>query len=83
MPAQLYLVDLFGSDAASSALGANDILRYLSSTLLPLAGPAMYKALDYGWGNTLLGFLSLAFVPAPIFFYKYGEFLRSKTPVKV
>ncbi|EPE36717.1 MFS general substrate transporter [Glarea lozoyensis ATCC 20868] len=83
MPAQLYLVDLFGSGAAASALGANNILRYLSSTFLPLAGPAMYKALGYGWGNTLLGFLSLCFVPAPILFYKYGESLRTRTPVKV
>ena len=83
MPAQLYLVDMFDSGAAASALGANNILRYLSSTFLPLAGPAMYKALGYGWGNTLLGFLSLAFIPAPILFYKYGEFLRAKNPTKV
>lgn len=39
----------------------------------------MYETLNYGWGNTLLGFLSLAFVPAPMFFYKYGGWLRSKT----
>ena len=82
MPAQLYLVDLFGSEAAASALGANNLLRYLSSTFLPLAGPSMYKALNYGWGNTLLGFLALSFVPAPLLFYKYGEWLRSKTAVK-
>jgi hypothetical protein len=82
MPAQLYLVDLFGSEAAASALGANNLLRYLSSTFLPLAGPSMYKALNYGWGNTLLGFLALGFVPAPVLFYKYGEWLRAKTAVK-
>ncbi|RDW63791.1 MFS multidrug transporter [Coleophoma cylindrospora] len=83
MPAQLYLVDLFGSEAAASALGANNLLRYLSSTFLPLAGPRMYKAMGYGWGNSLLGFLALAFVPAPILFYKYGERLRAKTVVKL
>ncbi|EEP76068.1 conserved hypothetical protein [Uncinocarpus reesii 1704] len=83
MPAQLYLVDLFGSAAAASALGANNLLRYLSSTFLPLAGPSMYKTLHYGWGNTLLGFLALAFVPAPILFYKYGERLRANDSVKV
>jgi len=82
MPTQLYLVDLFGSQAAASALGANNLLRYLSSTFLPLAGPKMYKALGYGWGNTLIGFLALAFVPAPIFLYKYGERLRAKTAIK-
>jgi hypothetical protein len=82
MPAQLYLVDVFGSEAAASALGANNLLRYISSTFLPLAGPPMYKTLGYGWGNTLLGFLALAFVPAPVLFYQYGGRLRAKTAVK-
>lgn len=81
MPTQLYLVDLFGSDAAASALGANNLLRFLSSTFLPLAGPYMYQSLGVGWGDTLLGFLALAFVPAPILFYRYGERLRAKTVV--
>lgn len=81
MPVQLYLVDLFGSSAAASALGANLLLRYILGTFLPLAGPSMYKTLGYGWGNSLLGFLALAFVPFPILFYKYGERLRAKTSV--
>ena len=82
MPAQLYLVNLFGSEGAASALGANLLLRYISGTFLPLAGPKMYRTLHYGWGNTLLGFLTLAFLPFPILFYKYGEWLRSKTAFK-
>ncbi|GAP89764.1 putative fluconazole resistance protein 1 [Rosellinia necatrix] len=82
LPSQLYLVDLFGSEAAASALGANTLLRSLSGAFLPVAGPALYATLNYGWGNTLLGFLALAFAPAPVFFYKYGEWLRSKTAVK-
>ncbi|KAL2695256.1 hypothetical protein AAEP93_004009 [Penicillium crustosum] len=76
-PSQLYLIDVFGSEAAASALGANNLLRYISSTFLPLAGPAMYSSLNYGWGNSLLGFIALAFVPAPVLFYKYGEQLRT------
>ncbi|KAI8219272.1 Pyrrolocin cluster transcription factor [Colletotrichum sp. SAR 10_86] len=72
LPAQIYLVDVFGSEAAASALGANILLRCLFGAFLPLAGTKMYETLNYGWGNTLLGFLSLAFVPAPMFFYKYG-----------
>lgn len=82
MPAQLYLVDLFGAQAAASALGANNLLRFVFSTFLPLAGPAMYSSLGYGWGNTLLGLLALAFVPFPILFYKCGERLRSE-PAKL
>ncbi|KAI0543223.1 major facilitator superfamily domain-containing protein [Xylaria digitata] len=82
LPSQLYIVDVFGSEAAASALGANTLLRSLSGAFLPIAGPALYVTLNYGWGNTLLEFLALAFVPAPIFFYKYGEWLRSKMVVK-
>ncbi|KAI0390272.1 putative MFS multidrug transporter [Xylariaceae sp. FL0594] len=79
LPSQLYLVDLFGSEAAASALGANTLLRSLSGAFLPVAGPSLFSTLGYGWGNTLLGFLALAFAAAPIFFYKRGEWLRSKT----
>ncbi|PKS06238.1 hypothetical protein jhhlp_006984 [Lomentospora prolificans] len=38
---QLYLVDRFGSEGAASALGANNLLRFISSTFLPHAGPSM------------------------------------------
>ncbi|KAI8228329.1 hypothetical protein K4K57_007930 [Colletotrichum sp. SAR 10_99] len=79
LPAQIYLVDVFGSEAAASALGANILLRCLFGAFLPLAGTKMYETLNYGWGNTLLGFLSLAFVPAPMFFYKYGG---NSTPIE-
>ncbi|KAI0432412.1 putative MFS multidrug transporter [Xylaria sp. FL1042] len=82
LPSQLYLVDLFGSEAAASALGANTLLRSLFGAFLPVAGPALYATLNYGWGNTLLGFLALVFAPVTIFFYKWGEWLRSKTVVE-
>lgn len=82
MPAQLYLVDLFGSEAAASALSASLLLRYVSGTFLPLAAPNMYKAMGYGWGNTLLGFLALAFTPAPVFFYIHGHRIHSKANEK-
>ena len=38
----------------------------------------MYNSLNYGWGNSLSGFIALAFIPAPVLFYKYGERLRAK-----
>ncbi|MCJ1400067.1 hypothetical protein MMC11_003270, partial [Xylographa trunciseda] len=82
MPAQTYLVDAFGPYSAS-ALAANTVLRSLFGTFLPFAGPPMYAALGLGWGNTLLGFLALAFAPVPWFFYKYGEQMRERWAVKL
>lgn len=81
MPTQLYLIELFGSKDAATALGANNLLRYIGGTFLPLAGPGLYRTLDYGWGNTLLGFLALMFAIPPVLFYKYGERLRSSATV--
>ncbi len=81
MPTQLYLIELFGSKGAASALSANNVLRYMGGTFLPLAGPSLYRALDYSWGNTLLGFLALLFALPPVLIYKYGERLRAKEAV--
>jgi hypothetical protein len=36
----------------------------------------MYRALGYGWGNSLLAFLAMLMVPMPYVFYRWGERLR-------
>lgn len=83
MPGQLYLVDAFGSEAAASALAGSTVSRSLFAALLPLAGPHLYSALGLGWGNSLLAFVALAFVPVPFLLYRYGEQLRTRFPVKL
>jgi MFS family permease len=75
MAIQTYLVDAFSRHAAS-AIAANTILRSLLGALLPLAGPSMYARLGLGWGNSLLGFIGIAFIPLPFFFSRYGERIR-------
>lgn len=82
MPIIGYLVDAFTIYAAS-ALAANTLLRSIGGALLPLAGRSMYNALGLGWGNSLLGFLVLAFSPALLVLYKYGEAIRLKYPLKL
>ncbi|KAI0447628.1 putative MFS transporter [Xylaria telfairii] len=81
LPAQLYLVDAFGPEAAASVLAVNVVLRSLFGAFLPLAGPPLYDSLGLGWGNSVLAFIALAFVPVPFLFYKYGERLRARFPV--
>ncbi|KAF2202184.1 putative MFS multidrug transporter [Delitschia confertaspora ATCC 74209] len=76
---QTYLVDSYTRYAAS-AIAAATVLRSSAGFGFPLFAPAMYGALDYGWGNSLLGFLAIAIgVPAPLLLWKYGETLRKKS----
>jgi MFS family permease len=82
MTIQTYLVDAFTIHAAS-ALAANTVLRSVFGGVLPLAGLSMYDALGLGWGNSLLGFISLAFIPVPIFFRYYGERIRTNPKLQV
>ena len=78
MPRQAYLTDAY-PEHTTSALAATQFLRSLTAFLFPLFAPAMYEALGYGWGNSLLAFVALAFgVPAPLILWRYGKRLREK-----
>ncbi|RFU71727.1 major facilitator superfamily transporter [Trichoderma arundinaceum] len=59
LPIQTYIIDSYPNYAASgsAALVAS---RSLLGALLPLAGPKLFATLGLGWGNSLLGFISLA-----------------------
>ena len=72
---QTYLIDAFTIHAAS-AIAANTILRSIAGALLPLAGPPLYQNLGLGWGNSVLGFITIAMIPVPFLFSKYGERIR-------
>ncbi|KAK9323506.1 major facilitator superfamily domain-containing protein [Lipomyces orientalis] len=77
---QTYLVDTYTRYAAS-ALAAATVLRSLAGFGFPLFAPTMYKALDYGWGNSVLAFVGIGLgVPAPLFLWRFGETLRQKSP---
>ncbi|KAJ4348127.1 uncharacterized protein N0V89_009499 [Didymosphaeria variabile] len=82
MPATTYLVDVFTVHAAS-AMAASTVLRSLCAALIPLSSSKMYKAMGYGWGNSLLGFVSLALIPIPFLFIRYGEKIRARNSVKL
>jgi hypothetical protein len=82
MTIQTYLVDAFTIHAAS-AIAANTVLRSIFGALLPLSGLSLFDALGLGWGNSLLGFISVAFIPVPIFFLYYGERIRTSPRFQV
>ncbi|KAK5136161.1 hypothetical protein LTR08_003998 [Meristemomyces frigidus] len=76
---QTYIVDSYTRFAAS-AIAATTVLRSVGGFGFPLFAPAMYKALGYGWGNTMLAFLGIAIgFPAPCILWWYGETLRKRS----
>ncbi|KAM0541533.1 hypothetical protein ACHAPJ_013202 [Fusarium lateritium] len=77
IPGQIYLVDAFGAEAAASAMAANLLVRSPFGAFLDLTASPLYSKLGLGWGNSVLGFICLAFTPVPWIFHTYGEWLRT------
>ncbi|KAJ8068807.1 hypothetical protein OCU04_002499 [Sclerotinia nivalis] len=75
IPASSYMVDAYGIHAAS-AMAASVALRNVSGAVFPLVGPPLYDRLGLGWGNSLLGFVALGFIPMPLLMVRFGERLR-------
>ena len=78
--AQAYLIDASGSFAASSVACVTSV-RCLFGAFLPLAGPSLYDHLGLGWGNSLLGFISLVMPVMTIIIYRFGQKLREGYPL--
>ena len=77
MGMQNYLLDAYPQHAAS-VTAALAVLRSLAGALLPLGGLELYDDLGLGWGNSVLGFISLALVPIPLVYYIWGHRLRGR-----
>ncbi|KAJ5739877.1 hypothetical protein N7533_012661 [Penicillium manginii] len=70
-----FLVDAYPTYAAS-ALAANSFMRSSFGGIFPLFGIQMYNNLGYHWATSLLAFLTLAMLPFPYIFYRYGSRIR-------
>ncbi|KAG1744785.1 major facilitator superfamily domain-containing protein [Suillus lakei] len=76
---QIYIVDCFTLHAAS-ALAAICFLRSLAGFGFPLFAPAMYSALGFGKGDTILAVVAIVIgCPAPWIFWHYGERIRNSS----
>lgn len=81
MPVTTYLIDVFQAKAAGP-VGAASVMRCLVGGLLPLCAEKLYANLGYGWGNTTLACIALVFAPFPYLFYRNGERLRDRFPIR-
>ncbi|OJA21347.1 hypothetical protein AZE42_12763 [Rhizopogon vesiculosus] len=76
---QTYVVDTFTLHAAS-ALAAVACLRSLAGFGFPLFAPAMYNALGFGKGDTVLAVVAIIIgCPAPWILWHYGERIRKSS----
>jgi len=82
MSATLYLTDTYGARWTASAMGSNNLARYVVGCVFPLFTLQMYGRLGIGWATSLFGFISLAMMPIPWVFYLYGPSLRSNVKYK-
>ncbi|KAI0654246.1 MFS polyamine transporter [Cubamyces menziesii] len=74
---QTYIIDSFTIYAAS-ALAAVSFFRSMAGFGFPLFAPAMFSALGYGKGNTILAACAFAVgCPAMWLFWTYGKKIRS------
>ena len=70
-----YIIDVYSAES-NSALAANTLVRSTAGAGFPLFATAMYHTLGVPWATSLLGFLTLAFIPVPFVFFVYGERIR-------
>ncbi|KAI1776646.1 MFS multidrug transporter [Hypoxylon cercidicola] len=71
-----YIVDVYQIHA-NSAMSIHIIVRSLISSSFPLFATIMYDNLGVDWASSILAFLCIIMVPAPIMFYRFGHRIRS------
>lgn len=75
----LYFAFCFPPMSVASAMAANSLLRYLLASAFPLFTVQMYERLHVNWATSLFAFISLAMVPLPWIFERYGPQLRARS----
>lgn len=72
-----FVVDTYTGTVVASATSANSLTRYGLSGAFPLFTIQMYSKLGIPWATSLLGFISVALLPVPWVFFKYGKKIRA------
>ncbi|KAI1114450.1 major facilitator superfamily domain-containing protein [Nemania sp. NC0429] len=71
-----YLIDVY-APIANSAIGGNTLIRSFFGAGFPLFAPYLYHNLGVSWATSTLAFISIALIPIPVLFYKFGHRIRS------
>ncbi|CCF55847.1 hypothetical protein KAFR_0A04120 [Kazachstania africana CBS 2517] len=63
----------------ASTLAANNLLRYVMSSIFPLFTIQMYEKMKIKWASTLFALICIVMVPIPWIFERYGKKLRRRS----
>ncbi|RWA03625.1 hypothetical protein EKO27_g11479 [Xylaria grammica] len=60
-------------------VGGQQLSALTFAAAFPLFGKQLYQAAGYQWASSVLGFITLALMPLPYIFFRYGKRLRQKS----
>ncbi|WOO83639.1 Caffeine resistance protein 5 [Vanrija pseudolonga] len=80
MPYINYLTYAYPAHTAS-ALASNDFVRSIMGAAMPIVAYPLFNNLGIDWGNSLIGFLTVACLPLPFVLIKFGPWLRARSPM--
>ncbi|KAI0659875.1 MFS general substrate transporter [Cubamyces menziesii] len=64
---------------ASSAAAANTFFRSVVASIFPIVAHSVVDALGTKWGVTVFAFISVAMIPIPFIFVRFGPALRARS----
>ncbi|CAI4036560.1 hypothetical protein SMKI_15G4080 [Saccharomyces mikatae IFO 1815] len=75
----MYFSTCYPPLTVASCLAANNLLRYVMSSVFPLFTIQMYTKMKIKWASTLFALLCVVMIPIPWVFEKWGSKLRHKS----
>ena len=63
----------------ASCMAANNMLRYVMSSVFPLFTVQMYEKMKIKWASTLFALICIVMVPIPWIFERWGKNLRNRS----
>lgn len=63
----------------ASCMAANNMLRYVMSSVFPLFTVQMYQKMKIKWASTLFALICIVMVPIPWIFERWGKNLRNRS----
>ena len=75
----MYFSTCYPPLVVASAMAANNMLRYVMSSVFPLFTIQMYENMKIKWASTLFALICIVLVPTPWIFERWGSKLRHKS----